>query len=169
LADFRGRRFAFNSADSVSGYLTLVEQLRLHGLARDSVAWLETGAHRASITAVAERRADAAAIDAVCWSLAQAYEPAAVARLRVLDRTRRRSAVPFITSAVRPPEEVAAIRSALFAALAAPATADARAALRLAGAMTISEAQYLAGLGLDLPTSLESEVEDQERRRSSRG
>ena len=148
LADFRGRRFALNSRDSLSGYVALADHARAHGLDVGDVAWLETGGHRASLAAVAEGRADLAAIDAVCLALAKAHEAPTVGRLRVLERTRGRSALPYVTAVGRPRGEVETIRSALFAALAAPETSDARAALRLAGAEAVGDADYLDGLHL---------------------
>ena len=74
LPDFRGRRFAINSDDSLSGYVALRVAMREAGLDPDSAEWVETGSHRASIRAVAAGEADIASIDAVCWALAKDYE-----------------------------------------------------------------------------------------------
>jgi ABC-type phosphate/phosphonate transport system substrate-binding protein len=148
IAAFGGRRFAFNSRDSLSGYVALVGHARERGLAEHAVHWVETGSHRAALVAVAEGRADLAAIDAVCWELALRHEAAACRKLRVLDRTRLRSALPFITAAGRPIAEFQAVRDAFLAALASPEMSAARDALCLSGAEAMAEDEYLRGLAL---------------------
>jgi ABC-type phosphate/phosphonate transport system substrate-binding protein len=61
--------------------------MRAEGMEEDGIAWVETGGHRQSVQAVADGRADVAAIDAVCWALAGRHEDAAVEKLRVINRT----------------------------------------------------------------------------------
>lgn len=94
----RGRRFAFNSDDSMSGLLGITRDLEAAG---ESIAIfserIETGAHRASIRAVADGRADVCAIDCRSWHLAQSYE-AAAADLAVVGWTAFRKGLPMITS-----------------------------------------------------------------------
>lgn len=108
----RGRRFAYNGADSMSGILALARDLEAQG---ESLAIfprrIETGGHRASIRAVATGRSDVAAIDCKSWALARRFEPAA-AELRVVGWTARRKGLPFITAQAMPPETVAALREA---------------------------------------------------------
>jgi hypothetical protein len=111
-AAFAGARFAYNAEDSQSGWAALVEALG----PLDPAAGLRTGAHRASVVAVAEGRADVAANDAVSWRLAEAWE-AAAARLRVLAWTRPTPGLPYITAAGRDAAAVAAAASAGVAAL----------------------------------------------------
>ena len=98
VSRLRGKRFAFNSTDSMSGYLGLARDLETAG---ETLAILgpqiETGTHRASIQAVAADRADFAAIDARSWHLAQRYEPAA-GQLVVVGWTALRPGLPFITA-----------------------------------------------------------------------
>jgi ABC-type phosphate/phosphonate transport system substrate-binding protein len=142
LADFAGRRVAFNSRDSLSGYVTLVAALREAGLRPDQLEWVETGSHRASVRAVAEGRADLAAIDALCWALALSFEAEAVSRLQTIGQTPLRPAPPTITSAGRSPEEVEAIRAALSDAAASRATEEARRALRIDGVAVLGAADY---------------------------
>jgi ABC-type phosphate/phosphonate transport system substrate-binding protein len=92
----RGKRFAFNSTDSMSGYLGLKRDLEVSG--EDFSIFsstLVTGAHRASIRMVAIGKADIAAIDARSWALALAFEPAA-AELVVAGWTSLRQGLPFI-------------------------------------------------------------------------
>lgn len=142
LPDFRGRRFAKNSDDSLSGYVALRVAMREAGLDPNSAEWVETGGHRASIRAVAAGEADIASIDAICWALAKDYEREAVAKLAVVTRTKLRPGLPFITARDRPPDEVAAIRTVIRGALADPASEAPRAALHLADVAIVAETDY---------------------------
>ena len=102
---------AFNGLDSQSGVQTLREAVApLAGGAPFFGGGVETGAHRASMRAVADGRADCAAIDAVCWAMAGRYEHEAVSRLRVVHVTAPAPALPFVTRHGGP---VAAVRAAL--------------------------------------------------------
>ena len=142
LADFAGLRFAFNVPDSLSGSVALVAAMREEGLAPGSVEWIETGGHRASILAVAEGRADLAAIDAVAWALAERFEPEPAAKLQMLMQTPLRPAPPTITGAGRSTEELEAIRAAFTDALASEETGEARGALRIEGAAVLTASDY---------------------------
>ncbi|WP_290778443.1 PhnD/SsuA/transferrin family substrate-binding protein [Hoeflea sp.] len=95
LADLSGKRFAYNMQHSQSGFAAPVRLLAAAGLAPEP-APLETGAHRASILAVAAGKADWAAIDAVTWELAKRHEPA-TRELTVFARTPETPALPLIT------------------------------------------------------------------------
>ncbi|KXF79183.1 phosphate ABC transporter substrate-binding protein [Paramesorhizobium deserti] len=99
LAKFlRGRRLAFNERQSLSGYLALERDLEAMGTGIAIFAeTVQTGAHRASIRAVAEGLADVAAIDCKSWALAQRFEPAAKA-LHAVGWTARRKGLPLIRS-----------------------------------------------------------------------
>ncbi len=94
----RNTRFAYNGTDSMSGLIALTRDLEAAGeslaIFSDSI---ETGAHRASIVAVAEGRADVCAVDCRSLHLARLYEPAA-ADLVVVGWTARRKGLPYITS-----------------------------------------------------------------------
>jgi ABC-type phosphate/phosphonate transport system substrate-binding protein len=98
---------------------------------------LVTGSHRASIVAVATGAAEIAAIDAVSWRLAEAWEPEA-ARLRVLGWTRPTPGLPMITARGRDPGPIAGAVAEAIVALA-PAH---RAALGLAGFRRFRPADY---------------------------
>ena len=113
-AALRGRVFALNAWDSNTG-MNLARAL-FAPFARDGrffAAVIGTGGHRASLAAVAAGRADAACIDCVTYGLLQRHAPAAVAGLRVLAESAPCPALPFITSAGTPPEQIAALRAAL--------------------------------------------------------
>lgn len=96
LDNLTGKRFAYNMQHSQSGFAAPVRLLAAAGLALLPEP-LETGAHRASIRAVADGKADWAAIDAVTWELAKRHEPASQ-DLTVFARTQETPALPLITS-----------------------------------------------------------------------
>lgn len=90
--EFTESTCAYNAKDSQSGFAAWE--------GAEFPQWLQSGAHVESIKAVADGRADIAAIDAVSWRLAQRYD-AEAATLRVLERTRATPGLPFITSKSR--------------------------------------------------------------------
>lgn len=73
---------------------------------------METGGHRASVVAVAQGRADVAAVDCRSWAMAQRFEPAARA-LAVVGWTARHKGLPFITAKATPPAVVAKLKVVL--------------------------------------------------------
>ena len=109
----RNTRLAFNSLDSMSGILALGRDLEAMG---ESLAVfserIETGGHRKSIQAVAESRADVAAIDCKSWALAKRHEPA-TDKLQVVGWTAQRKGLPFITAGNTPPELAEILRDVL--------------------------------------------------------
>lgn len=130
---------AINGTDSQSGFAAPLNHAAALGLAVGRL--LVSGAHVESARAVAEGRADIAAIDAVTWRLVLAHRPAIARALRVIDRTRPQTpGLPFITARGR---DSAAIAAAIAEAIAAQ-TPDDRAALGLAGFVHIPAEQYLA-------------------------
>ncbi len=99
IAALRGRRAAVNGWDSQSGFSALRATVApFTGGGRFFGEVKVSGGHRASLRAVAEGSADVAAIDAVCWALAQRHEPSAFAGLRVLAQSPAAPSLPFITS-----------------------------------------------------------------------
>ena len=109
----RGRRFTFNSLDSMSGVIALTRDLEALGESLDIFsARSESDGHRASIVAVAEGKADVAAIDCRSWALAQRFEPAA-RQVAVVGWTGRRKGLPFITARTTPEKTVTALREAI--------------------------------------------------------
>ena len=99
----------------------------------------QSGGHRLSALAVAEGRADIAALDAVTHAMLQEVEPQ-VAALRSLALTDPTPGLPYITAADQDPEPVFAALTDAIAALPAPD----RATLRLKGLVRIPLASYLA-------------------------
>ncbi|NUS20851.1 MAG: PhnD/SsuA/transferrin family substrate-binding protein [Mesorhizobium sp.] len=108
----RGRRFTFNNPDSMSGLIGLTRDLEAMGESLDIFASRsESGGHRSSIVAIAEGRADIAAIDCQSWALAQRFEPAA-REVKVVGWTARRKGLPYITARTTPAPIIAAMREA---------------------------------------------------------
>ena len=119
----RGKRFTFNNPDSMSGLLGLTRDLEAMGESLDIFASrVESGGHRSSIAAIAEGRADIAAIDCQSWALAQRFEPAARG-VKVVGWTARRKGLPFITARTTAEATVAAMREAI-AGLGSGSTAE---------------------------------------------
>ncbi len=113
LDRLRGARLAYNGADSMSGILALTRDLEAAGVGLDIfAARVETGAHRASILAVAEGQADVCAVDCRSWRLAQRFESRA-SGVEAVGWTARRKGLPFITSRNTPPDVAARLRAAL--------------------------------------------------------
>ena len=109
----RGKRFTLNSLDSMSGILALTRDLQAAGESLDIFSSRsESGGHRGSIVAVAEGKADIAAIDCESWALAQRFEPAA-RKVVVIGWTGRRKGLPYITAATTPEKTVMALREVI--------------------------------------------------------
>ncbi|WP_296418979.1 phosphate/phosphite/phosphonate ABC transporter substrate-binding protein [Pseudooctadecabacter sp.] len=127
--------FAYNDALSQSGWGAPVTRIAAQGLQFKST--LETGSHLASLRAVAEGRADLAAIDAVTWAQQLTWEPQA-RDLAVIGRTGLSPAQTFVTAKGRDPVP---IRAALADAID---TLDAahKDALRLYGFVTLPASAY---------------------------
>jgi ABC-type phosphate/phosphonate transport system substrate-binding protein len=138
VGDFIDRTLAFNGQDSQSGWAA--PQNHVANLGLRFTRTLHTGAHRESARAVADGRADIAAIDAVTWRLYAAHFPAEAARLRVIAHTAPTPGLPLITSRSRPP---AALAEAVAGAIEALALPD-RAALGIRGIVAIPAAAYLS-------------------------
>ena len=142
-ADLRGGRVAVNGHDSNTG-MNLLRAL-VAPLARDGRFFAEvvtTGSHLASLAAVAGGQAEVAAIDCVTHALVRRHEPARVEGTRVLTATASSPALPLITRAPCPPDELEALRRALAACIADPDLAEARHALLLDAFVALPENAY---------------------------
>ncbi|MDY0882931.1 phosphate/phosphite/phosphonate ABC transporter substrate-binding protein [Dongia soli] len=121
LADLKGKRIAFNSRDSQSGYNCL--RHLISPLARDGRFFaeaLETGGHRRSLAAVRHGKADVASIDCVSYALIAAVAPVEVTGIRVLCESAPAPNLPYITAAATPPQKLARLQDGLRAATADP-------------------------------------------------
>lgn len=137
VADLRDARFAFNEGLSQSGWAAPQNHAATLGFRFQPS--LQSGGHRLSAQAVAEGRADIAAVDALTFALCQRYDPF-MADLREIGRTQPTPALPFIAA-------LGADADASFAAIEAAIadlTPDDRATLALQGVVRIGAAAYLA-------------------------
>lgn len=137
LADFDGAPFAYNDPLSQSGWAAPQNQAAKLGIRLPPV--VQTGAHRLSVEAVVDGRADIAALDAVTFRLLQAYE-SGMERVKIVGLTDPTPGLPYITALGRDAGMIFAATSGAIAALAP----DDRALLGLKGFTRIPVAQYLA-------------------------
>jgi ABC-type phosphate/phosphonate transport system substrate-binding protein len=137
LADFAGARIAVNDGLSQSGWAAPMAAAAAAGIAFGPA--LVTGAHRASAAAVAEGRAELAAIDGLTWSMIRRWDACALA-LQEIGTTPPTPALPWITARA---DLAPAIGRALDTAIAA-LPADDRAMLGILGATRLDAAAYLA-------------------------
>lgn len=114
IAAFAGATIASNGTDSQSGYWSLGHFVRHVADEPLFGPVVFTGAHRASVHAVAAGEADIAAIDVHSWRLALEHEPDAAGRLAVIGTT---GPTPGVVCVVA--WELAHLRPSLDEALAA--------------------------------------------------
>jgi ABC-type phosphate/phosphonate transport system substrate-binding protein len=145
LMAFAGSVAAINSADSLSGCISL-----LSAFAITSGQWpgpvLDTGGHVASIAAVREQRADIASIDALSWAYQQRIAPQSLDGLFVVGRGPLVPCLPLITRGDADDSEVAAWRSALADAMTDPGLARVRASLLIDDFVPLDLADYQQAL-----------------------
>lgn len=134
--DFDGARIAYNEGLSQSGWAAPINLAAARGIRL--LPGLETGSHRASFHAVAEGRAELAAIDALTWRLISEFED--VSGVKVVGATNPTPALPYITAKGR---DAGAIFAAVAAAIARLEAAD-RDRLHLRGIVAIPASAYLA-------------------------
>lgn len=137
LQAFDGATLAYNDTMSQSGWSAPQTAAAARGIRLGPGP--QTGAHRQSVVAVAEGRAEIAAIDAVTFALLQAHDPVA-ARVRIVDRTPPTPGLPLIAARSADP---GAAFAAVADAIAALSPDDAR-TLRLRGLVRIPAEAYLA-------------------------
>jgi len=114
LEDLRGGTFALNSRRSNSGMnLPRVMFARIAGGQRFFGRVVETGSHAASVQLVAGGGADAASIDCLTYAFLSDYRPVALERVRRFADTPESPAIPFVTAASTPPDDVAVLRRVL--------------------------------------------------------
>jgi ABC-type phosphate/phosphonate transport system substrate-binding protein len=101
IDQFDGAGLAYNEAMSQSGWAAPQAHAARIGIRLLSV--LETGAHEQSARAVAQGRADVAALDAVTWRLLQRFDPV-TRNLREVGLTDPTPGLPLITSQTHDPD-----------------------------------------------------------------
>jgi len=143
LAEFRGATAALNAYDSNTGInLFRAAIARVADGAHFFRGVVVTGSHERSVEAVAEGRADLASVDCVSFALLSRGRPDLIERVTIVAESALTPGLPFIASANLGRRTVEAGRAALFAALADPDLAEARATLGLVGAQVTTPADY---------------------------
>ncbi|MDO9637954.1 MAG: PhnD/SsuA/transferrin family substrate-binding protein [Pseudotabrizicola sp.] len=135
--DFAPARLAINEPLSQSGWAAVYQHF--HDLGLSVAPTLQTGGHRASALAVAEGRADFAAVDAVTWALLTRHTDV-TRSLRVFGQTAPTPGLPLITAQVA---QAAALFDCVAEAIAA-LDDDQRHTLCLHGLVRIPANAYLA-------------------------
>lgn len=144
MEDLRGQIAAISGLDSHSGCHVLramVAPLASPG-GKFFGRQIITGSHAGSLEAIEAREADVAAIDAVTYGLIKRSMPDALGSFRVLGRTPRAPAPPYITSSTMPMDQVERIRDALVDALSDVHLATCRDELMIGGAKLLAIEQY---------------------------
>jgi ABC-type phosphate/phosphonate transport system substrate-binding protein len=137
LSDYRDARFAYNETGSQSGYAAPYAAASACGFWFNDRA--QTHGHRDSARAVAEGRADIAALDAVSWRFMERFD-AFVKDLRVLEWTAPTPGLPYITALTDQVDQIAhAVRGAI-----AALPDEHRQTLGLKGLVRIPAETYLA-------------------------
>ncbi len=146
LAACRGGVVAINGYDSNSGMNVLRHALAALAPGERYFARAElTGAHAASVAAVADGRADLAAIDCVTLALLADADPGLVARVRSIGRSVQTAGLPFVAPSRSPH---AGFCDSLNAALAEIAP-EHRERLHLQRFQTVTRDDYAAILALE--------------------
>ncbi len=137
LPAFADAPMAYNSASSQSGWAA--PQNHAAGMGFCFSNTVATGGHHASARAVAEGRADIAAIDGLTWELLARYDDFAKG-LRIVDRTNPTPTLPYITALRR---DADAIYTAISRAIEGLSPQD-RDVLHLKGLVAIPAGDYLS-------------------------
>lgn len=143
LAALRGTVCAVNATDSQSGYNVLRRMVAdvANGAPFFSDV-LVTGGHRASVAAVADGRANVAAIDCVTLALLERAAPMERNGVRILAWSAPAPDLPYITAAGADDGTVEALRRALRDAVAEESLREVRDALGLTDFVVLGDAAY---------------------------
>ncbi len=143
VRDLRGCRLAVNGMTSYSGYHVWRNILPAGDDVRSFFGEIvASGSHRASICLVAAGEAGACAVDCVTHALLSDQVPETLRGTRILTSSPTAPALPYVTAAATPDEEIAKMREGLRAAIADPSLAPARRELRLTGASVLTDDDY---------------------------
>ncbi|AFT88037.1 phosphate/phosphite/phosphonate ABC transporter substrate-binding protein [Paraburkholderia phenoliruptrix] len=147
LASCRGARVAYNQDDSNSGMNALRHAVAPY--AQEGAffrAALRTGSHVGSLQAVADNRADVAAIDCVTFAFVCDEMPELAPRVRRIGMTAASPGLPLIASDTVPAATVGALREALNEALAVHPERAKRLRLQGFSALTLADYERIAQL-----------------------
>lgn len=140
-------RPAVNEPGSFSGAIALTRHASAHGIVLGAPVF--TGSHRASIATVRDGDADIAAIDAISWSLAAAFDD--LGDLVVMGQTAPAPSLPFITSPDMPSDRDGHLVAALRGAFTDPANNRLRKLLRVVNILPSTRADYRSLTEMDQP------------------
>lgn len=142
ISAFYGRKAAYNSEDSQSGYNALRSVIApLASRGRFFANTLQTGSHRASLLAIRQGDADIAAIDCVTLALLQKADPQCMNGLKIIGETPPAPALPLITAA-GDDARLLRLRHALKKMVADPSMSAVRSRLFIGGFSTIAASEY---------------------------
>ena len=144
MEDLRGQVAAINGLDSHSGchvLRSMVAPLASRG-SKFFGRQIITGSHAGSLEAIEMREADVAAIDAVTFGLIKRSMPEALGGFRILGRTPRAPAPPYVTRSTMTKDEVERLRDALVDALSDVHLAACRDELMIGGAKILGIEKY---------------------------
>ena len=144
LKSLTGQYMAYNEGLSQSGWAAPQAHLKQTNISFKTGPC--TGSHKASAQAVADGKADFAAIDALTWEMLRANIPEVTDKIRVLDRTLPTPALPYITSMS---QDAGTIANAVESAIKSLPT-SARETLHFNGLVRLSPSAYLE---MPLPTA----------------
>jgi ABC-type phosphate/phosphonate transport system substrate-binding protein len=149
LADLKGRRCAVNQPTSNTGMNLLRADVSIVSEGPSFFGEIvHTGAHHASVQAVADGTADVAAIDAVTFALLQRLRPTLTRAVRLLHWTVRTPGLPLITSWRHSDRTRAALAEVLAEVAADPTLREVRNELMLDGFTALPRAHYRSILHL---------------------
>ncbi len=137
FAEFDGAVLAYNDQFSQSGWVAPMQEAAQCGISFSG--FTRTSSHEASVEAVADGRADIAAIDAHSWRLIRRFDPAA-AGLREISRTGCTPGLPLITARK---ELVQTLFEAVQSAIRLTPASD-LGLIPFRGLVRLPEAEYLA-------------------------
>ena len=137
VMQFDGASLAFNEDLSQSGWAAAQNFAQAHGLKLRPT--LRTGGHQLSARAVAEGRAEIAALDAISWEMIQRHDPFA-AQLQEVGVTDPTPGLPYISALGANADLMFDVISQAITDLSAPDTH----ALCLRGLVRIDPSAYLA-------------------------
>lgn len=150
LSDLCGARCAYNAADSHSGYNVLRSMVA--PLANGEAFFaglLETGAHGASLDAVAAGEADLCAVDAVTHALVARHEPERLAGTRVLTFSPTAPGLPLVAGPCVTADIRARLQDAVVAAITDPDLEPVRTDLLIGDAEPLARSAYDEILGFE--------------------
>jgi ABC-type phosphate/phosphonate transport system substrate-binding protein len=141
LEYFKAGTAAFNSSDSMSGYLALKLVFAPHHRAGNPpffASAITTGSHVASLVAVQQGHADICAIDCVTVALLRRHRPAALHGLVEVSRSPVVPGLPLVTRS----GDTARLRQALAAAIQSPSAQRRMEAMLIKGISVLQPEDY---------------------------